>query len=194
MTGPPLRSMNRWWRRGCTASAPRCWRSALRSPLDSEHRARLKLDNLDLAGLQFRDLDQTHLNFAAQIFEQTSWIDCTLRSANLRGARLVTSTLRTSILAGVDLSEARIIDSKFEKCNITDALLSRARFERSTFADCLFSGTRLNEATFDNCLLLSPLPKVELAGAQFNSCQFSEQFFSKADWVDGLKNLLFLPV
>lgn len=107
----------------------------------------------DVAALSL-NLEGANRVYAAQVFENASFVGQNLDGANFAGASLINADFKNVSLKGVDLSGADLSGADLSGADLSGANLSGAVLKGTKFNGACFNGIQLSEADLDGAFLL----------------------------------------
>lgn len=99
-------------------------------------------------------LENSNRVYAAQVFENASFVGQNLDGANFAGASLINADFKNVSLKGVDLSGADLSGADLSGADLSGANLSGAVLKGTKFNGACFNGIQLSEADLDGAFLL----------------------------------------
>lgn len=152
----------------------------------------LKLDNLDLAGINFREAIFNNASFRGASFSKRQDRNYWLRNNNLR-ADLSKANLNHTDFTKANLSHTILKQANLKQANLNQADLSHAQLENANLSSARLLGTNLTKAHLENAhltganLAQSQWHQVNLQGANLGQIQgmgasFTEANLSQSYW------------
>ncbi|KAH3765795.1 Leucine Rich Repeat domain protein [Pelomyxa schiedti] len=125
--------------------------------------------------------DMTHFKFHSTVFTGTSFSDCDLSRADLKGVTMRSCQINRGCFTeaevrGVDFSGAKFSAVDLTRLDLSGCILSECEFDRVCFLGVAASGVNFSSSKFQ----AADFTQADLSKAQMRACIFNETCFSES--------------